>query len=231
MSIRLGIPATMTNILTAGFVGSGVALLFHASGIVRLLSNASILIRTLVRTRPSFGLWNGQGYGFMFGCIFCYGSKVGWYHRIFLPMILIEMEQGEASIWGSLDVCTLVLVSAGICAANVLLSRDAITRRGLKTNLFCGDFIEVAYPYMERSTIVNLSAYLASGIAGEILYSSDPTKVMSSAYLPFPISIFLAQDTFRVSLAMLSAFIVSFLGMLLSILIVPADANKKRKID
>ena len=229
MSIRLGIPATMTNILTAGFVGSTVALLFHGSGIVMVLCHVTDFIRDMVRTTPSFGSWDGRGYGFMFGCLFCYGSKVGWYHSIFLPIILIEMERGEGSIWGTIDECALVLVSAGICAANMLLSKDAITRRGLKINLLCGDFIEVAYPYMERSATVNISAYLASGIATEILYSSDPTQVMSSAYFPFPISIFLAQDCFRISLAMLSAFVVSFMGMLLSILIVPGISTYRKQ--
>jgi len=229
MSIRLGIPATMTNILTAGFVGSTIALLFHGSGIVMALHQLTDFIRAMVRTTPSFGSWDGRGYGFSLGCLFCYGSKVGWYHSIFLPIILIEMERGEASIWETIDECALVLVSAGICAANMLLTKDTITRRGLKINLFCGDFIEVAYPYMERSAIVNLSAYIASGVATEILYSSDPLQVMSSAYFPFPVSIFLAQDCFRISLAMLSAFMISFLGMLLSIMIAPGVVLSKKQ--
>jgi hypothetical protein len=82
---------------------------------------------------------------------------------------------------------------------------------------------------MERSAIVNLSAYIASGVATEILYSSDPLQVMSSAYFPFPVSIFLAQDCFRISLAMLSAFMISFLGMLLSIMIAPGVVLSKKQ--
>ena len=190
------------------------------------------MIRTLVRSAPSFGSWDGRGFGFLFGCFFCYGSKVGWYHSIFLPVILIEMEKGETSMWGSIDQCVLVLVSAGICAANVLTSRGtcALSRRGLRINLLCGDFIEVAYPYMERSRIVNLFAYLASGISTEILYQSSPGTVMSSAYLPLPLSMMLANDNYRIALAMLSAFAVSFLGMWVSIVVFQNDNMNTMKI-
>jgi hypothetical protein len=128
------------------------------------------------------------------------------------------MEHGETSIWGSIDQCALVLVSAGICAANCIMNtRDNLPKRGLKINLCCGDFIEVAYPYMEESMIVNLSAYVASGVATEILYQTKPTSlVMSSAYLPLPLSIFLAKDHWRISMAMLSTFCITFAGALTS---------------
>jgi hypothetical protein len=31
-----------------------------------------------------------------------YGSKIGWYHLIFLPLILLEMESGGPSFLGAL---------------------------------------------------------------------------------------------------------------------------------
>lgn len=228
--IKSGIPATMTNILVAGFVGPIVALLTHSIGLATILSSVTSAIRYLVRTVPSFGPWNGTGYGFVLGCLFCYGSKIGWYHSIFLPIILVEMEHGEASIWGSVDQCTLVLVSAGICAANCIMSRNRdhhLPKRGLKINLCCGDFIEVAYPYMEESTLVNVFAYVASGVATEILYQTKPiTSVMSSAYLPFPLSILLAEDYWRISMAMMSTFVISFVGVIISIML-PTSRVKK----
>lgn len=217
MCVKSGVPATMTNILVAGFVGPIVALLVHSIGLVTFLSSATSIIRLLVRTTPSWSTWDGTGYGFVFGCLFCYGSKIGWYHSIFLPIILVEMEHGETSLWGSVDQCTLVLVSAGVCAANCIMTSDHLPRRGLKINLCCGDFIEVAYPYMEDSILVNLSAYLASGVATEILHQTKSTiSVMTSAYFPLPLSIFLAEDNWRISIAMLSAFFIAFLGTLTS---------------
>lgn len=223
--IRVGIPATMTNILVAGGVGGVVAFAFSASGFVGFLATLTDIFRNIIRAQlPVVGKWSGQGMGFLFGCTFCHGSKTGKYHSIFLPVILIEMERGEPSLWGSIDECTLVLVSAGICAANLLLSKrssgvtsrqhadTAICLRGLLTNIFCGDFIEVAYPFMEQSWIVNACAYLGSGVATELLYTEKPSDVLSSAYLPVFLSLWLAKDMKRLSIAYLSAFGIPFLG-------------------
>mmetsp|Transcript_23410 Transcript_23410/g.34421 ORF Transcript_23410/g.34421 Transcript_23410/m.34421 type:complete len:221 (-) Transcript_23410:68-730(-) len=184
--------------------------------------------------------WDGTGIGFFIGCVFCYGSKIGWYHSIFLPLILIEMERGEPSVLGAVDECTLVLVSAGICAANILSGQQnrgeqaggggggnnlnsnvsnqdsSIVHRGLCINLLCGDFIEVAYPYMERSMIVNVASYFASGVATEVLYKEMPDLVLSSAYLPLPLSIWLSQDWQRMGVACLAAFGISFIGALVA---------------
>lgn len=231
----------MTNIIVAGFVGSILAVTLHVSGMVQLLSTGTAMIRALVRTTTTKTI---SGCGFVFGGIFCYGSKVGWYHSIFLPIILIEMEHGNPSLWGSVDQCVLVMVSAGICAATILTTTTNknnnnnnnsagvdLPKRGLIINLLCGDFIEVAYPYMEQSKIVNFFAYLASGISTEILYqNSSSAAVSSSAYLPLPISILLAKDHYAISLAMLSAFTISFLGMCLNnITIIMNSRNHKKE--
>merc|ERR1712232_116892 len=178
--IRHGYPATMTNIITAGFAGTFIAAMFYFAGISASLSFLTDRIRICIQSQLPPAI------GFGVGCFFCYGSKVGWYHSIFLPLILIEMEKGDSSILGAIDECTLVLVSCGICTANVMLTNDQLPKRGLKINLFCGDFIEVAYPYMEQSKIVNFCAYLASGVSTAFLYIRNPIEVASSAYLPLP---------------------------------------------
>merc|ERR1712183_212318 len=89
----------------------------------------------------------------------------------------------------------------------------AISKRALKTNIFCGDFIEAAYPFMERSVTINLCAYLAGGIATEIIYRS-PHQVLSSAYLPVFLSLFLAEDHKRMFHACMISFFMPFIGTL-----------------
>jgi len=240
----------MTNILVAGCIGPVVAILLSASGITTLLGWVTDIVRSIVRTSTvdsiapitifSWNEYNISGLGFVFGCLFCYGSKVGWYHSIFLPIILIEMEHGEASSWGALDECTLVIVSAGICCANILTSpsslesvqsdNTSVCKRGLLINLLCGDFIEVAYPFMEESHLVNIFAYLASGVAGEVLYCKDPTEILSSAYLPVFVGIVLAHDRTRMATAILSSFFISFLGMILSNAMRKATNSKKKNL-
>lgn len=229
LCIKLKIPATMTNIVLGGFIGIIIALGLELTGISQVLSQCTEVLRNIIKANI-FIQENGgiSGYGFLMGCIFVYGSKVGWYHSILLPVILLEMELGHPSIWGAIDECTLVLVSAGICAANVLTKKTALSMRGLLINLTCGDFIEVAYKDMDESKVVNLFAYLAGGISTEILYLKRPQDVLSSAYLPFPVSIMLAKDTSRISLAMFSAFSISFIGILVKSLLSFAFYKKEK---
>lgn len=178
------------------------------------------------------------GIGFIYGCAFVYGSKIGWYHSLYLPLILLEMDGAdrleEGSFLGAVDECALVMVCAGICAGNLVFPRsmkqvdDRMERRNetncgggesslswqaLKTNVFCGDFIEAAYPSMERSRIINASAYLAAGLSAELLLKR---RVLSTAYLPLPLAIWISNDGWGMSLACFVAFSVSFFGTVAS---------------
>lgn len=57
----------------------------------------------------------------MMGCLMCYGSKVGWYHRMFLPVIVLELAAGEGSVWGAIDLCALCMVAAGTYVSSLCL--------------------------------------------------------------------------------------------------------------
>jgi hypothetical protein len=173
-----------------------------------------------------------MGIGFLYGCAFVYGSKIGWYHSLYLPLILLEMDgaerREEASLLGAIDECALVMVCAGICAGNLFLPRTSkqvgnetnggggealLAWQALKTNVFCGDFIEAAYPSMERSKIVNTAAYLAAGLSTEILLER---RILSTAYLPLPLAIWISNDCWGMCLACSLSFSVSFFGTVAS---------------
>jgi len=225
--IQNNIPATMTNILVGGGVGVLLAASMHLSGLASLLNTLTDTMRWILHEFAfdyTIGgvRWQGQGIGFLFGCLFSLGSKIGWYHSVYLPIILLEMERGKPSILGAVDELTLVLVSGGICLANLAVpvgdvnKTASISKRGLFINLLCGDFIEVAYPFMEQNLFINLVAYLASGISTEILFSaSQRSLVLSSAYLPFCLSIYLADDWRRMTIACVAAMGMSFIGAVL----------------
>lgn len=120
------------------------------------------------------------------------------------------MELGDASMTGALDLLTLVLVSAGVCLGLVLTGTDATQRnlgkRGSAINLLCGDFIEACYPHMEQNTLVSMSGYLASACSA-IALSGD---CKSSAYLPLPAAIWLADDWRRLLVASAIAIGIPF---------------------
>ena len=162
------------------------------------------------------------GLGFICGCIFVYGSKIGWYHSVFLPLILIEMDgTSNPSLLGAMDQCALVMVCAGICAGNLIVSpsktggagHTSLSWQALKTNILCGDFIEAAYPYMDKSMLINGSAYLAAGLSCEILLQK---RILGTAYLPLPIAIWLSSDRLGMCTASLISFGICFVGSILS---------------
>lgn len=223
------VPATMTNLVAAGGVGATVIIV--VSPLVPFLREVTEWIRWGVHTSMDGSL---PGAGFLIGCLFCYGSKVGYYHAICLPVILVEMENCDASLWGAIDECALVLVSAGICAANLLTlpylpysitTDSALCQRAVRINLLYGDFIEAAYPFMERHPLVNAVGYMASGLSTELL-TRNPKDVLSLAYLPLPVSIGLARDWQRMGLASFAAFGVSFVGTALNNINLQSEAQR-----
>jgi hypothetical protein len=71
----------------------------------------------------------------------------GWYHRLLLPLLLLEMSGGGLSILGALDAACLCCVCAGVCAAVAMRPstpyEGKACRRAVTVNLFMGDFVEV----------------------------------------------------------------------------------------
>lgn len=221
------VPATMTNLVAGGGVGTFTALTI--APFVPFLRHITKFVRLCVHLSMSGSM---PFAGFLIGCLFCYWSKIGYYHAVCLPVILIEMELGDASVWGAIDECTLVLVSAGICSANLLTSSShqqadqSLCKRAVRINLMYGDFIEAAYPFMEQSRLVNFSGYLASGLSTHLL-AQNPQDILSLAYVPLPVSIWLAKDWQRMALASFTAFGVSFVGTALNNVLY----NRKRSKD
>jgi hypothetical protein len=160
-----------------------------------------------------------RGVGLAYGCIFVYGSKVGWYHSIFLPLIILEMDsstgKNAASLLGAIDECTLVMVCAGICTGNwaMRFGNSSLSWQALKTNILCGDFIEACYSSMERSNVINATAYLAAGISTEIIVCQ---RLLSSAYFPLPLSILISNDRQGMVAASSIAFGICLIGTLIS---------------
>merc|ERR1711862_502369 len=98
--------------------------------------------------------------------------------------------------------------SGGGNKGNVSLSWQA-----LKTNLCCGDFIEAAYPYMEKSRVIRISAYFAAGISSEIILQR---RVYGMAYFPLPLAIWISNDCIGMTAACLAAYIISLTGTIIA---------------
>ena len=126
---------------------------------------------------------------------------------------------------GTLDLLTLVLVCSGVCLGLLLTGSEeerSLAKRGFTINIFYGDFIEACYPHMERHRLVNLSGYVASSLSAMMLTGG----CRSSAYLPFPIAIWLADDRKTLLTASLIAFLIPFIGTVLNFLFFDRDKKK-----
>jgi hypothetical protein len=198
----------MTAAIVGGGVGAGAALVLLP--VAPRLGWAASVVRGWILASVSATGPDGPIRalaGASWGIAACYACKVGLYHAVHLPLLLLEMETASAGgFLGAIDVLALVLVCAGICAGNLAshaLSCSAslgeaeidLCRRGLRTNLWYGDFVECCYPFMEESWIINLGGYLGSAASSGwlVLRATNPSDVPRSlAYLPLPVSILLA---------------------------------------
>ena len=112
LCITYSLPATACSILATA--GSGLMSAATGALLAPYTRLATGSLRLLLR-----GPWPPY-VGFVAGVSMCVGSKVGAYHWLALPVILLEMETGQPSVIGTLDFCCLVLVSAGLPQATLL---------------------------------------------------------------------------------------------------------------
>lgn len=252
---RRGVPATASNIA----VGGAVPVLLGAAAYVifaPLAADLSDIARRLLHAVLSW--WPAAAAA---AVAMNYGSRRGWYHAYFLPLIALEQERADMAALGALDCLCLCVCGAGACAAQLVarpsapatsdvrregslasdpyaayadqniarenvasypsspsLSRAsllrgstdaadaALARRGLLINLLCGDYVEACYPFLERDPTLDAATYVASAVAGALAAGSQ-----SSAYLPLPIAIVLADESAAFALAALVAFFLPFL--------------------
>jgi hypothetical protein len=207
------VPATMTTLIAGGGVGAAVALIVLpvAPALGSLTAGVRGWILASVSTSHQGDTLTAATRralaGASWGVLSCYACKVGLYHAVHLPLILVEMETtGSPGFLGAVDELTLVLVCAGVCAGHLASRRlfgstvsEAeldLCRRGLRTNVWFGDFVECCYPFMEASWIVNLGGYMGSAVSsGWLVASANASESVpgSLAYLPLPLSILLAD--------------------------------------
>lgn len=166
---RHKMPATTVSIvagglsgLVAGLVGMYLiapAALWLGDGIRWLIDSALVLSPVLAGALAGVLIWPA-----IIG---------GVYHAAILPIVLLEMETYGSSFLGAIDMTGLVMVSAGITLANIVLPRTSGDRTaavpGFLVNMGFGTFVEAAYPYMFSSKLVFAGALIASGVSGAMV--------------------------------------------------------------
>lgn len=175
------VPGTTTNIAAGGLAGlvAGLIGLFIVAPIALWIGNG---IRGLIDACISF---SPIAAGVVAGLLIWPAIIGGVYHAAILPIILLEMEVAGSSFLGSIDMCGLVMVSAGITLANIVFPREQADRvvalPGFAINLGFGTFVEAAYPFMFADKLVFAGALIASAVSGAFVGIWD---VRGTAYVP-----------------------------------------------
>lgn len=111
----------------------------------------------------------------------------------------------------------LVMVSAGITLANVILPRKrgeaTLATPGFLINMGFGTFVEAAYPFMFSNKMVFAGAIGSAGLAGLLV---GLFEVRGTAYVPSLVSPFLSNNVTGLTMAMAGGFVSSFVITLIA---------------
>ena len=188
---RHNVPGTTVNIASGGLGGL-------AAGLVGKFLIAPV------------ALWIGNGICSLINLCIAYNSLLagavaglliwpaiigGVYHAAILPIVLLEMEEMGFSFLGAIDMTGLVMVSAGITLANVIMPKQkgeaAVALPGCIINICFGTFVEASYPFMFSNKIVFAGALASATVGGAIV---GLFNVKGTAYVPAVLAPFMANE-------------------------------------
>ena len=125
-----------------------------------------------------------------------------------LPLIALDMESGDFSIFGALDFINLCIPCAAICGAiyilawlNVIKLTDDKNKipihlrlglKGFYSNILFGDYVEGCYPYSLEYPVIIFAVRFACIIGGALVGIG---LIASSAYIPLPLSLYIIPNT------------------------------------
>ncbi|MBR0599101.1 PTS sugar transporter [Sinanaerobacter chloroacetimidivorans] len=208
-------PATTANIVAGGLAGLiGGLLVYFIIGPLALMAGNGI--RELINMALDF---SPILCGAVAGLLIWPAIIGGVYHAAILPIVMLEMEKTGNSFLGAIDMCGLVMVSAGITLANIIYPRTkdekALAAPGFLINVVFGTFVEAAYPFMFSNKIVFGGALVSACLSGAVVGFFG---VRGTAYVPSVLAPALSNNS--------AGFIVSMLVAAASAFVITVVANK-----
>ena len=210
--LKRKVPGTTANIAAGGIAGLAAGLIgMYAIAPVALLAGNGIktLIELALNVNPLLA-------GALAGLLIWPAIIAGVYHAAILPIVLVEMEVSGFSFLGAIDMCGLVMVSAGITLANIVFPRDkgdrAVAGSGFLINMCFGTFVEAAYPFMFSNKLVFAGALISAGVSGAFV---GVLGVKGIAYVPSVVAPMMANEgkelafAFSMLVAMGLAFVIT----------------------
>lgn len=208
------VPGTTTNIAAGGISGL-------AAGLVGMYAIAPIALQIGegIKWAIDWALnYNAILAGAIAGFAIWFAIIGGVYHAAILPIVLLEMESTGFSFLGAIDLCSLVMVCAGIQLANIIKPRNEGDRASavpnILINLAFGTFVEAAYPFMFSCKKVFAGTIASAAIAGTLV---GVFGVKCTAYVPCFVAPFMSNDkVFATILCMVAAMAGAFIFTLIA---------------
>ncbi|MCD8347195.1 MAG: PTS sugar transporter [Lachnospiraceae bacterium] len=188
---RHKVPGTTANIAAGGLGGMIAGLIgkFAIAPVALIIGNG---ICSIINAAISF---NPVLAGAVSGLLIWPAIIGGVYHAAILPIVLLEMEEMGFSFLGAIDMTGLVMVSAGITLANVIMPKQkgeaAVALPGCIINICFGTFVEAAYPFMFSNRLVFAGALISATLSGAVVGMFD---VKGTAYVPAVVAPFMANE-------------------------------------
>ncbi len=205
-SFRMRFPATTASLVSGAIGGltAGSAVYFLLAPITLWLGDG---IRGLIQSALQF---SPVLTGALAGLLIWPAIIGGVYHAAILPIVLLEMETQGNSFLGAIDMTGLVMVSAGITLANMLLPRQqserALAVPGFMVNVGFGTFVEAAYPFMFSDRRVFAAGLFSAMVSGALC---GLFGVRGTAYVPALIAPTVSNQPLGFLISMLAALAVA----------------------
>ncbi len=212
-SFRMRFPATTASLISGAIGGltSGLIIYFVLAPVTLWLGNG---IRGLIEMALAYSPILA---GAVAGLLIWPAIIGGVYHAAILPIILLEMETQGNSFLGAVDMVGLVMVSAGITLANIVLPRKkseaSVAAPGFFVNMAFGTFVEAAYPFMFAYKSVMGIALISATIGGAFCGFFN---ARGSGYLPTFVAPTVSNNPWGFAGSMAIAMAVAFILTLIS---------------
>jgi len=201
-SFRMRFPTTTASLVAGAISGlvSGLLIYFVLAPITLWAGNG---VRALIDAALAF---NAILAGAVAGLLIWPAIIGGVYHAAILPIVLLEMEKTGNSFLGAIDMCGLVMVSAGITLANIIAPREkseaSLAAPGFLVNVGFGTFVEAAYPFMFADKRIFGTALFAAMVSGAF---AGFFNARGTAYVPSIVAPTLSNNPVGFLISMLVA--------------------------
>jgi fructose-specific phosphotransferase system IIC component len=212
-SFRMRFPATTASLISGAIGGlvSGLIIYFILAPVTLWLGNG---VRSLIEAALAFSPILA---GAVAGLLIWPAIIGGVYHAAILPIILLEMETQGNSFLGAVDMVGLVMVSAGITLANIIMPRKkseaSVAAPGFFVNMAFGTFVEAAYPFMFAYKSVMGIALVSAMIGGAFCGFFN---ARGSGYLPTFVAPTVSNNPWGFAASMAIGMVVALVLTLIS---------------